>query len=97
MVVASLPNVRYYPVLKELMLTKNFEDQDSGVLDRTHLRFFTEASMGRLFADTGYRTVSVEGIKTSPLPWKLGLLNKFLYGALDDTRYMQFAVSARLN
>ena len=97
MVVASLPNLRYYPVLKDLVLTKHFEYQENGVLDRTHLRFFTAVSMGRLFADTGYRAVSVEGINASPFPWKLQLLNKLLHGALDDTRYMQFAVSARLN
>lgn len=95
-VIASLPNLRYYPVFKDLVLTNRFEYQENGVLDRTHLRFFTVSSVERLFGDTGYRTISVTGINPSPFPWKLGLLNRLLGDALGDTRYMQFAVSGRL-
>lgn len=95
-VVASLPNMRYYPVLKDLVLAKRFEYVDSGVLDRTHLRFFTLSGIDRLFRDAGFRQVRIEGINGGPLPWKLALLSRLLGDTLNDTRYVQFAVTARL-
>ena len=94
-VVASLPNLRYYPVLKDLVLSKRFEYEDNGVLDRTHLRFYTASSIERLFVETGFKAPQVQGINPSPLPWKLGLLNRLLGDALGDTRFKQFAISAR--
>jgi SAM-dependent methyltransferase len=46
---ASLPNVRYWRVLRELVLRGRWEYAASGTLDRTHLRFFTRRSLASLF------------------------------------------------
>jgi 2-polyprenyl-3-methyl-5-hydroxy-6-metoxy-1,4-benzoquinol methylase len=40
-VIASIPNIRYYEIVKKLLLKKEWEYEDSGVMDKTHLRFFT--------------------------------------------------------
>ncbi|GAM73787.1 O-antigen biosynthesis protein rfbC [Vibrio ishigakensis] len=37
--VASIPNVRHISHLKELLIKRDWEYKDSGILDRTHLRF----------------------------------------------------------
>ncbi len=94
-VVASLPNMRYMPVLKDLVLNGDWEYCDAGVMDRTHLRFFTRRSIARLFGATGYGVERLEGINGIAFPWKFGLLNRLTGGALDDTRYVQFACVAR--
>jgi len=62
-VVASLPNVRSVEVLLGL-LRGTWEYADAGILDRSHLRFFTRREGERLFADAGLRVVGVQ-----PLYW----------------------------
>jgi 2-polyprenyl-3-methyl-5-hydroxy-6-metoxy-1,4-benzoquinol methylase len=94
-VVASIPNMRYFPVLKELILRSQWEYQQQGVLDRTHLRFFTNSSMRQLFTSTGFEVQTLEGINGVQFPWKLGMLNRLLGQALDDTRFQQFACVAK--
>lgn len=93
-VVASIPNMRYFPVLKELVLRGQWEYQQQGVLDRTHLRFFTAHSMRQLFTSTGFTVQTLEGINGIEFPWKLGLLNLLTGKRLQDTRFQQFACVA---
>ena len=49
--VVSLPNVRYANNLWNLLFGKDWKYEDSGILDRTHLRFFTKKSIERLFRE----------------------------------------------
>lgn len=58
--VCALPNVRYLPVVTDLVLRGKFEYKPSGVLDRTHLRFFTLASMRQMLESAGLRIDSFE-------------------------------------
>lgn len=53
-----LPNVAAWSVRKDLFFRGRFEYADVGLLDRTHLRFFTLGSGRDLFERTGYRVVS---------------------------------------
>ena len=39
--VVSLPNVRHYSVVLPLLFKGRWDYEDAGLLDRTHLRFFT--------------------------------------------------------
>lgn len=89
-VVSSIPNVRYFPVFREY-LDGEWRYRNCGVLDQTHLRFFTQASIRRLFAETGYNLDVIEGIFPQPLPWKANLLNRLLGGTFDDMKFERFA------
>jgi len=98
-IVASIPNVRYFDNLWSLLIHKNWEYVDSGILDRTHLRFFTINSVSSLFNNSGYDIDLIKGI--NPLedhnPYharKFRLLNRFFLRKLEDTRWLQFAVIA---
>lgn len=93
-VVASLPNIRYWPTLNELFLGGRWDYQDAGILDRTHLRFFTRKSLPELFERAGFSLRDCVGINASELPWKIALLNRVLSGRFDDTRFMQFVCVA---
>ena len=52
-VIASIPNVAHYSIRAHLFEGR-FDYADSGILDRTHLRFFTRETMSKLFSDNGY-------------------------------------------
>lgn len=92
--IASIPNVRYMPVLKEYLLGGLWRYQERGVMDKTHLRFFTKRSMGELFEHSGYALQHIEGINELRFPWKFGLMNALFGGAFDDAKFMQFACVA---
>lgn len=88
-IVCSIPNVRYFPVLKDLLIKKQWRYGDIGILDKTHLRFFTKKSIIDMFNSLGYNILRIEGI--NPIKtWKFKLLIVFSLGYLSDTKYPQF-------
>ena len=60
-IIASIPNVRSVKVLSPLLLNGEWNYQNSGILDKTHLRFFTKKSCIKLFQTTGYKVEKVVG------------------------------------
>ncbi|MEY8353121.1 bifunctional glycosyltransferase/class I SAM-dependent methyltransferase [Lachnospiraceae bacterium 54-53] len=56
-VLASIPNVMHISVISEL-LNGFWTYQESGILDRTHLRFFTKTEITRMFSKAGYEIES---------------------------------------
>ena len=61
-IIASIPNVKNYRVLLDLVLYDKFEYADSGILDRSHLRFFTRREMRSLFCETGLNVISIRSM-----------------------------------
>ena len=61
-VVASIPNIAHGSVRLSL-LEGRFEYKDIGILDRTHLRFFTLDSILSLFSDAGFAIVDVQRVR----------------------------------
>ncbi|MCX7897465.1 MAG: methyltransferase domain-containing protein [Rhodocyclaceae bacterium] len=57
--VISIPNLRYLPLLDDLA-HGYFRYADFGVLDVTHLRFFTRKELERFLYETGYEIVSLQ-------------------------------------
>jgi methionine biosynthesis protein MetW len=53
-VLASIPNVAHWSVRLSL-LAGRFDYQPTGIMDATHLRWFTRAGVERLFRESGYR------------------------------------------
>jgi SAM-dependent methyltransferase len=53
-VVASIPNMRYWPVFWRLVTKGEWRYVDDGTLDRTHLRFFTLSSIREMFETSGF-------------------------------------------
>ncbi|MBB1163310.1 class I SAM-dependent methyltransferase [Aquariibacter albus] len=97
--VGSVPNVRNSQLLKEVLVEKDWRYVDAGTLDRTHLRFFTLKSLGRVLRETGFVVDHVGGINTLwkwrgrrhaliPLAWAV------IFG--KDTLYNQLAFRLRL-
>jgi len=57
-VIASIPNVRYHGVIN-MLVEGDWKYEDHGILDKTHLRFFTRKEMERLFAESGFEITGI--------------------------------------
>lgn len=53
-VVISVPNARHWHLLAPLVVEGEWRYVDAGILDRTHLRFFTLRSLERLIEEAGF-------------------------------------------
>jgi 2-polyprenyl-3-methyl-5-hydroxy-6-metoxy-1,4-benzoquinol methylase len=63
-VVISVPNVAHFVIRLSLLIGK-FEYLDRGILDHTHLRFFTERSLRALVSDAG---LGLDRFTATPAP-----------------------------
>ncbi|MFH1454927.1 MAG: class I SAM-dependent methyltransferase [bacterium] len=96
--VASIPNVRFYTNLLNLLFRKDWKYENAGILDKTHLRFFTKKSMIRLFSDSGYTIEKVVGINGPRKIHKVCisfLFNVLTLGFFSDIKYPQFLIIAK--
>ena len=63
-IIASIPNLMNASVIHDL-LAGDFTYTDEGILDRTHLKFFTLSTIKKMFEITGYR---IDNIKPIVMP-----------------------------
>ncbi len=61
-VIASIPNIAH-GAIRLALLQGNFEYKQLGILDNTHLRFFTHKTVEQLFEDSGYLIDVIEKTK----------------------------------
>lgn len=90
-VVCSLPNVRYIENVYHFLVDMDWKYEDYGILDNTHLRFFTRKSMLRTFENAGYNVLSITGIR--PHYWsgkKIFLLRLLFRKWMDDMKYLNY-------
>jgi len=57
--ICSLPNIRNLSFIARLLVGGRFEYRDSGVMDRTHLRFFARKDVLELFRAAGFREIVI--------------------------------------
>ena len=94
-VVASIPNVLYFYEITKILVSQDWKYEQFGVLDNTHLRFFTKKSIIRMFEECGYEVLILEGI--NPFAGrKFRFFNALTLGHIKDWKYLQFAVQARV-
>ena len=101
-IIISLPNVRYIKNIYELLVKKDWRYRDAGILDRTHLRFFTQKSIEHTMQDAGFYIGKINGINTairsqSPLKkmmqYLIYLPMTIIFGR--DILFMQLGLSAK--
>ena len=82
-VIASIPNIRHWRILRDLIFQGEWQYGDADILDKTHLRFFTKKSIVQMFKSCGYEVLRIEpgwvGQKSRFMNWfTLGLFEEFL-------------------
>ncbi|AZT91539.1 class I SAM-dependent methyltransferase [Caldicellulosiruptor changbaiensis] len=94
--VASIPNIREISTIYKIVIKGDFKYEDSGILDKTHLRFFCKKNVLQLFKNAD---LEVEQIKPSFLFWetrgKRYWLNKLTFNFFHEFFTPQFLIVAR--
>ena len=92
--IASIPNIRHIvPILK--IIFNRFDYQESGVLDKTHLRFFSLYTIKNLFRTTGYRIIQIRTRRSRS--WKFNLMNIFSLGLLRPFSISEYIIAVKKN
>jgi len=91
-VLISIPNIRNFRVSLPLLFRDNWEYTDEGLLDRTHLRFFTQSSITNLLHRSGYRVDRV--FVDLPSASKVGLLNRLTFGVFKRLLTSHYFIQA---
>lgn len=79
-IMVSLPNVRHWSIWLPLILRGHWEYRESGIMDRTHLRFFTRFSAIELLNNAGGDVAIYHPL----IGGKWRLVNKFSVGLLEE-------------
>ena len=97
--VGSIPNVRFYRNLFEMVLEKDWNYIEYGILDRTHTRFFTEKSLKKCLTRHEYRIERLDGLDNAGVPRSGRQRTYYLasralialsLGYFKDIQYLQF-------
>ncbi|NNC51146.1 MAG: class I SAM-dependent methyltransferase [Flaviramulus sp.] len=94
-IISSLPNVRFYKTFIKVLINKDWKYEDYGVMDRTHLRFFTKKSIRRMYEELGFQLITHKGINKSKSlkPYMFYILTLFTQ---LDMRFVQYATVAKI-
>lgn len=93
-IIASIPNIRYIDVLSALVFKGDWTYKEEGILDRTHIRFFTKKTAIQLMKCGGLKVQKVGG--TMPEKYsKKWFLNKITLELFSDFFAVQNIISAR--
>ena len=78
--IITLPNTRHYSVSGSLFFKGEWRYCDAGILDRTHIRFFTKDTLKNLFSNEQYKLCGIE-----PLFWgrRDSLINNMTLGIFE--------------
>ncbi len=90
-IIVSVPNVRHWTVIKAL-LEGTWRYENAGILDRTHLRFFTFETAAEMLSECGFETVKAEATALNDYKFPESLIEK-LSGegfAVNDLREKSF-------
>ncbi|MBS1704930.1 MAG: methyltransferase domain-containing protein [Armatimonadetes bacterium] len=92
--VTSLPNLRCWKPFMRVVKDGDFPQEDEGIFDRTHLRWFTKKSIPRLFEGSGLKIEVLDGLNER-YARTLRILNILTRNKLSDMKYLQFLVIAQ--
>ena len=91
-IICSIPNIRHYRIIKKLILKGKWEYTDDGILDRSHLRFFTLDSIQKMLKEAGFEIKELLR-RSSAVSWLKGM-NRLLGNRLVDFLVRQYIILA---
>lgn len=96
--VGSIPNIRHYGILYELLFKKDWRYQDCGALDKYHLRFFTEKSLKRILRENNFEIDLFTGINTRSKNFINHIIKTIIFNSIliphYDCQFLQFGFRA---
>lgn len=92
-IVVSVPNIRHFSVL-QMLLRGRWDYEDAGIMDRTHVHFFTKATIIEMIEAAGFEVETVVANGGYLPGWK-GLLNALSGNRIRPWFEAQYMVKAR--
>lgn len=101
----SIPNIASWPMRKQLFFKGDFEYQESGLLDRTHLHFYSVNTLPKLLKESGWKVEEIIGtitrlpfeetVKKIPIiGWVYNTLRDILVKRFKNLSYYHFLIKA---
>lgn len=90
--IASIPNIRYAPLLFDLVFKGEFDYSESGLMDYTHLHFFTPKSFAKIAVRCGWSVDLSEPLTIAPFKILPNLILRLMERGGRDMRNIQFVV-----
>ncbi len=94
--IVSLPNIREISVMKDIFFRGDFKYADSGILDKTHLRFFCKKNIVDLFTSKGY-AIDIFPNFANVHNSKRRFLDKITFHLLEEFMTVQYFIIAKKN
>lgn len=92
-ILLSIPNVKHYMILKDLVFKDQWEYENAGILDDSHIRFFTLKETLKLLDKAGLGVVNIKYITSSGS--KFRLINKLCFNKFITFTTMQYYILAQ--
>lgn len=90
--ISSVPNIRYWSIIKDLVIYGNWEYVNAGIMDQTHLRFFTRNTFINMLQRANYEIDHHEMIIYGN---KKNFFNRLTLGLFEEFLGSQVLVIAR--
>lgn len=92
-IIASLPNIRHHSVVLPLLFKGKWQYEEAGIMDRTHLRFFSHDTAVELMTQAGLKQVG----QASNYAWGSwdGWKDKLTLGLFNELLSFQYLISAQ--
>ncbi len=91
--VISIPNAGHISVVKKL-LTDKFQYEKSGLLDLTHIRFFTFFTIKKMLEDSGYEIAGYTTLNDLAI-FKIKLFNFLTFGVFKKQFVISYTMIAK--
>ena len=88
-VISAIPNVLQYGNMLTILKTQDWQYTEAGILDKTHLRFYTKKSIIRLFRECEYDLISINGTYAT-CSKKFLFANFLLFNKIESMKYTHF-------
>jgi len=90
-IITSIPNIRYISIILKLIFLGQWEYKNSGILDRTHLRFFTKKTALDLHSLPCFRLEKVQYL----IPNYFKIINFLSLGMFNGFLTSQYLIRSR--
>ena len=77
-ILITVPNIKHWKVVSKLIFNDSWQYEDWGILDYTHMRFFTKKSIKNIIVNQNYSISKIDRIIQNPS--KSYYLNKITFG-----------------
>ncbi len=96
LLITSIPNIREILTLYSIVIKGDFKYQESGILDKTHLRFFCKKNMISLLKNCSLEPIEIySGLDISKVSYKMKLANKLTLGLLKEFFTAQYIIVSK--